>query len=157
MSLLSGIGEYMLWADAKIWEIVKSLKDEEFSRVVSDRSGSIRERYLHMAHGHSNWYFRWIKREPEKVELEKLSRDELFSYLIRTNREIINLLQSNGSDIVQKPFRSADIPLRLEEMIFNIINHATYHRGQIVTLLRILGKDIATTDYVSFLLESFGG
>jgi uncharacterized damage-inducible protein DinB len=56
----------MLWADEKIWEIVKSLTDEKFSKIACDRSGSVHERYLHMAHGHSNWYFRWINKEPEK-------------------------------------------------------------------------------------------
>jgi uncharacterized damage-inducible protein DinB len=155
MSLQSRMGEYMLWADAKVWEIVKSLTDEEFSKAVCDRSGSIRERYLHMAQGHSNWYFRWINKESETIELEKLSRDELFSYLISINREIIGLFQRNDIDVAQNPFRSSDISLRLEEMVFNIINHATYHRAQIVTLLRVLGKDVATTDYVSCLLETF--
>jgi uncharacterized damage-inducible protein DinB len=126
----------------------------KLSKIACDRSGSIHERYLHMAHGHSNWYFRWINKEPEKVELEKLSRNELFSFLISINREIIGLIEGNGFDMVQNLFQSADIPLRLEEMIFNIINHATYHRGQIVMLLRIFGKDVVATDYVSYLLET---
>jgi uncharacterized damage-inducible protein DinB len=80
----------------------------------------------------------------------------LFSFLISINREIIGLIEGNGFDMVQNPFQSADIPIRLEEMIFNIINHATYHRGQIVMLLRIFGKDVVTTDYVSYLLETSG-
>lgn len=155
MSLLTRMSEYMLWADEKIWGYVKTLTDEEFSLVVSNQSGSIHERYLHMAQGHSQWLHLWIEKEQEKIELEKLSRNDLFSYLNSINRRIVGLAHSNDIDAIKNPFRSAETPLMLEEMIFNIINHATYHRAQIVTLLRILGKDVAMTDYVPYLLETF--
>jgi uncharacterized damage-inducible protein DinB len=108
-----------------------------------------------MAHGHSQWFHLWIEKEQEKIELQKLSRDELFSYLTSINRRIVDLIHSNDIDAVKYPFRSAEILLKLYEMIFNIINHATYHRGQIVTLLRILGKDVTMTDYVPYLLDTF--
>jgi uncharacterized damage-inducible protein DinB len=150
------MGEYMLWADKKIWTIVQTLTDEEFSRVVYDRSGSIQERYLHMTHGHSQWYFRWTKIEPKQTTLENLTREELFGYLNNMNNKIIDLIQRHNIDTIQNPFQSQDIHLHLEEMLFNIINHATYHRGQIVTLLRLLGKDVVMTDYVPYLLETSG-
>ncbi|MFW9908240.1 MAG: DinB family protein [Candidatus Thorarchaeota archaeon] len=155
MSLLTRMSKYMLWADAKIWNYVITLTDEEFSLVVSNKSGSIYERYLHMAHGHSQWFHLWIEKEQETIELERLSRDELFSYLTGINRRIADLIHDNDVDAVKNPFRSAEIPVTLEEMIFNIINHATYHRGQIVTLFRILGKDVTMTDYVPYLLDTF--
>ncbi|PNX51577.1 MAG: hypothetical protein BV458_11355 [Thermoplasmata archaeon M9B2D] len=149
------MSEYMLWADEKIWGYVKTLTDEEFSLVVGNQSGSIHERYLHMAQGHSQWFHLWIEKEQEKNELEKLSRDELFSYLTNINRKIVGLVHSHDIDAIKNPFRSAEVPLTLEEMIFNIINHATYHRAQIVTLLRILGKDVTMTDYVPYVLDTF--
>jgi uncharacterized damage-inducible protein DinB len=72
------------------------------------------------------------------------------------NNKIIDLIQRHNIDTIQNPFQSQDIHLHLEEMLFNIINHATYHRGQIVTLLRLLGKDVVMTDYVPYLLETSG-
>jgi uncharacterized damage-inducible protein DinB len=37
------------------------------------------------------------------------------------------------------------------EMILHCMNHSTYHRGQVVTLLRQLGvKDIPSTDFIAF-------
>jgi len=101
------------------------------------------------------WFHLWIEKEQEKNELEKLSRDELFSYLTNINRKIVGLVHSHDIDAIKNPFRSAEVPLTLEEMIFNIINHATYHRAQIVTLLRILGKDVTMTDYVPYVLDTF--
>jgi uncharacterized damage-inducible protein DinB len=41
----------------------------------------------------------------------------------------------------------------LGELMRHVVNHATYHRGQIVTMLRQLGKTPPSTDYIRFLRE----
>jgi uncharacterized damage-inducible protein DinB len=33
----------------------------------------------------------------------------------------------------------------------NVVNHSTYHRGQVASMLRQLGGKPAATDYVLFL------
>jgi len=35
----------------------------------------------------------------------------------------------------------------------HVANHATYHRGQIVTMLRQLGRTPPSTDYIRWLRE----
>ncbi|TFH10399.1 MAG: hypothetical protein E4H14_02585 [Candidatus Thorarchaeota archaeon] len=153
MSLLLRMGQYTLWADERIWEVVQTLTDEEFSQTCDEKSGCIRDRYLHMAQGHSQLYHRWINENSEKKELESLSRDGLFSFLHHCNGLIMDLIQGNGFDAAKIPFSSGEILLTMEEMVFNIINHATYHRAQIVLLLRQLGKSVNATDYVPYLIE----
>jgi uncharacterized damage-inducible protein DinB len=153
MSLLKRMGDYTLWADTKIWKIVKELTDEEFCCTFNDNSGSIRDRYLHMALGHSYWYTRWIDSEHEEIEIEKMSREDLFEHINRFNQLIMDLIHSNNFDATTVSIGSGDTMLCQDEMIFNIINHATYHRGQIVVLLRMLGKDVKATDYVPYLIE----
>ena len=153
MSLLLRMGQYMLWADERIWEIVKTLSDEEFAQTIDEKSGSIRDRYLHMAQGHSQWYYRWINKKPEELEYDNLERDDLFSFLHRINGLIMDCIQGNGFDAAKVPSSTGEIYLTMEEMVFNIINHATYHRGQIATLLRRLEKPVSPTDYVPYLFE----
>lgn len=153
MSLLLRMGQYMLWADEKIWEIVNTLSDEEFSQTIDEKSGSIRDKYLHMAHGHSQWYYRWIDKKPEELEYDNLEREALFSFLPRINGLIMDLIQGNGFDAAKVPSSAGEIYLTMEEMVFNIINHATYHRGQIVTMLRCLGKEVTATDYMPYLID----
>ena len=153
MSLLLRMGQYMLWADENIWEIVKTLTDEEFSQIFEETSGSIRDRYLHMAQGHSQWYYRWINEVPKKVDFDKLERDTLFTTLHRVNGLIMDLIQGNGFDAAKVSSSVGEIYLTMEEMVFNIINHATYHRGQIVTMLRCLGRVVSATDYMAYLID----
>jgi uncharacterized damage-inducible protein DinB len=153
MSLLLRMGQYMLWADKKIWNIAKTLSDDDFSRDLDDNGGSIRGRYLHMAEGHSQWYNRWNNVSSEQIRLEELDRGDLFRFLQRYNELILDSNHGNGFDVAEVPILDGRILLPVEEMVFNIINHATYHRGQIVTLLRRLGKSVSPTDYVPYLLE----
>lgn len=154
MSLLKRMGDYTLWADTQIWKIVKGLTDEEFCCTFDDNSGSIRDRYLHIALGHSQWYQRWVGLEQGEVEIDKMSREDLFKHISHYNGLIIDLIHNNNFDATTVSIGSGDTLLRQDEMIFNIINHASYHRGQIVTLLRMLGKDVGATDYVPYLLET---
>ena len=39
----------------------------------------------------------------------------------------------------------------LGDMLVHVVNHATYHRGQVATLLRQLGKKPLSTDYLLYL------
>lgn len=153
MSLLQRMGEYTLWADSKIWEVVKGLTDEEFCRTIGENSGCIRDRYLHMAIGHSHWYQRWVGLENGEIKPDLLSRQDMFEYINRFNGRIIDLIHNNAIDKTAVSIGPDHRVLSLEEMIFNILNHATYHRGQIVLLLRALGKEVKPTDYVPYLLD----
>lgn len=153
MSLLTRMSDYTLWADAEIWKIVKELTDEEFCCTPNDNSGSIRDRYIHMAFGHSHWYNRWLGLEHEEIAIDELSREGLFKRLMHFNRLIMDLNHNNSSDAIAISIGTGDITIRQDEMIFNILNHATYHRGQIVALLRALGKEVKPTDYVPYLLD----
>jgi uncharacterized damage-inducible protein DinB len=42
----------------------------------------------------------------------------------------------------------------LRELVQHIANHSTYHRGQVVLLLRQLGQAPPATDYSLYLLET---
>ncbi len=42
----------------------------------------------------------------------------------------------------------------LSEMLVHVVNHSTYHRGQVATMLRRLGKTPLSTDYLVFLDRS---
>jgi uncharacterized damage-inducible protein DinB len=153
MSLVKRIGQYMLWADHSIWKIVQSLTDEEFHQSFSNFGGSIYEKFIHMAEGHSSWYHRWTGVVPDDMVLRDLPRKELFEFLIKYNQKILNL-QTETQDTKELGSSQGSLFFSTDEMVFNIINHATYHRGQIVLMLRLIGKEVHPTDYFPFLIEA---
>lgn len=42
---------------------------------------------------------------------------------------------------------------RLGDLVRHVVNHSTYHRGQLTTLLRQVGAEPPRTDFVTFLPE----
>jgi uncharacterized damage-inducible protein DinB len=41
----------------------------------------------------------------------------------------------------------------LGQLIRHVVNHSTYHRGQLATLLRQLGQTPPSTDFTKYLRE----
>jgi uncharacterized damage-inducible protein DinB len=155
MSLLQKMGKYTLWADRKIWDIVRGLTDEEFNQKLCETSGCVADRYLHIADGHSYWYEKWVGHDYQPPDFKTMTRQQLFEHIEHYNSLIFSLAENVGKGPSTEQ-KSTRLSLDQEEMIFNIINHATYHRGQIVLSLRMLGKEIQPTDYVPYLMEMTG-
>jgi uncharacterized damage-inducible protein DinB len=153
MDLLPEMAKYSLWADLCIWEIVQSLSDEEFEWVPDTQSLSIRERYLHMVYGHSSFYCQWTGEDNKEDFPEILSASDLFHLLNTYNQKIMALLDTDGPTSMTLKNEQGALDFRLDEMIFTIINHSTYHRGQIVAMLRRLGREVPATDFVPYLVS----
>ncbi len=46
--------------------------------------------------------------------------------------------------------------LPLVHLMRHVVNHASYHRGQLVTMLRLLGVEPVATDMVLYHMEQTG-
>ncbi|HUO84444.1 MAG TPA: DinB family protein, partial [Thermoanaerobaculia bacterium] len=45
---------------------------------------------------------------------------------------------------------------RLLDLLLHVVNHSTYHRGQLTTMLRQVGAKPPSSDYVFYLREQAG-
>jgi len=151
MNLLERLGEYLIWADAAIWEIVKDLSDEEFDRSFGKYGGSIRKRYTHLAEDTWEWYYDWTGKAPEQEpDFQNMTREQLFDSLSDYSRRFIEMIDHRALGKFELKTAGKTIPLSFDEILFHIVNHATYHRGQIVMGLRMLDKEVHMTDYVPY-------
>ena len=48
-------------------------------------------------------------------------------------------------------FSGESFTRQLGDALLHLANHGTYHRGQVATLLRQLGRKAAPTDYLRFI------
>lgn len=51
-------------------------------------------------------------------------------------------------------FSGAAGSLALRDALFHVVNHATYHRGQLASMLRAVGAEPPATDFTEFVVES---
>ena len=154
MTLLHNIGTYWSWADTTIWNIVQGLTDEEFSRNLYDGGGSIRQKYVHLAEDLWEWYFDWIGQNPgDEPDFRGMTREELNKSIGEYTQMFINMIEDRPANHIEIDTEKEKLHIDFEEILFHLANHATYHRGQIVMGLRILGKEVVMTDYVPHRIQ----
>ncbi|MFW9980916.1 MAG: DinB family protein [Candidatus Thorarchaeota archaeon] len=148
MVFLKKIANYLQWANDTIWEIVETLSDEEFSRTFYDSGGSIHSRYIHLAEDTWEWYHDWHGESPEEPDLQSMTRTELYDFIKSYTTKWIRLIDERTINELDNERAGTVLTLKFDEMFFHMVNHFTYHRGQIVMSLKFLGKEVPMTDYV---------
>lgn len=79
--------------------------------------------------------------------------DAVQSKWAEVERELGEFVNSARNESLKKmiPLRSSR--LSLAHLMQHVVNHSTYHRGQIAAMLRQLGSEPVATDFHVFLLE----
>jgi uncharacterized damage-inducible protein DinB len=146
------------WANAKSLESVEVLTREEYERSIGGSFGSVRGTLVHLYGADWVWLERLHGRSPRALpEGEHLAtidglrpkwrevEDQREAFLSKlTDERLDEPLSYSGFD-------GKDFTRRLGDALFHVANHGTYHRGQIATLLRQLGKKPASTDFTRWL------
>ncbi|MFW9844814.1 MAG: DinB family protein [Candidatus Thorarchaeota archaeon] len=154
MTLLENMSRYLFWADSTIWNIVQTLTDEEYRKDLYDNGGSIQRRYAHLAQDLWEWYFDWIgKDHGEEPDFMDMSREEVFDSIKNYSKMFTDMIEDRTVNYLDIDTEKSQLRITFDEILFHLVNHATYHRGQIVMGLRILGKDVVMTDYVPHRID----
>lgn len=148
MTLLVKLSNYLIWANDTIWEIVEDLSDEEFNRTLYETGGSIHRRYVHLAQDTWEWFHDWHGEEPEEPDFLNMTRKELYQFITDYSEKWISLIEKRTVNEYRDERAGKALILQFDEMFFHVVNHYTYHRGQIVMALKLLGKEVPMTDYV---------
>ncbi|MFW9794534.1 MAG: DinB family protein [Candidatus Thorarchaeota archaeon] len=148
MTFLKQLADYLTWANDTIWVVVESLTDTEFSRILHESGGSIHRRYIHLAQDTWEWYHDWHGEIPEEPDFQSMTRNELYDFIQQYSAKWIKLIDERTVNEYRSKRGDKVLIIQFDEMFFHMVNHFTYHRGQIVMALRLLGKDVPMTDYV---------
>lgn len=79
--------------------------------------------------------------------------DEVMSDLIATSKQLLNDVCNLTEQQITEIIKASDSTQSRYEYILHVVNHSSYHRGQIVTMARALGVtgEIPVTDYDAWL------
>ena len=159
-TILAAYTEYNSWANKKILDLLaenSSLLDKE----VKSSFPSLRKTLYHIWGAEELWWKRLHGESLPKVPAmdyegsfedaakQFLSASKNFDVLIKEKDE--NYLQTPST---YKDTRGNSWTNSHWQMIMHCMNHSTYHRGQIVTMLRELGATtIPSTDMITYFRE----
>ena len=152
--------QYNRWANRRALSAAAKLDGEKFTRPMGNSFSSVRDTLAHIIGAEWIWLERWLGRFP-KALLDADSFPSLRSLEDRWER-----VESDQKQFIQTLTRERfdqdlayinrvgeRFSYALWQQMVHVVNHSTYHRGQITTLLRQLGAEPAVTDFLAYYDE----
>jgi uncharacterized damage-inducible protein DinB len=152
------LAEFSNWADGRAIDWLSQISDEQWNKAFVSSFGSIRETVVHMVSAKKIWIDTWTN-VPNPLYLSstfKGSRNELMSIWKKLSADLKSFiedfpLENYLDEITVKKPNGERSTMEFRKTFPHMINHATYHRGQLVTLLRQTGfSDLSNTDLFTF-------
>ena len=151
---------YSRWATGRMLEACRSLSPADFAQNLRTSHDSVRGTLVHTMWAEWIWLQRWRGTSPRQVFAEDQFPDAaaLEVRWAEVERDRQALLADLTEDrlvgrIPYENLRGQRFEYALGHMMQHVVNHSSYHRGQIVTLLRQLGWTPPTTDFLVFFDE----
>lgn len=152
---------YNIWANNLIINNLLAIDDELLFKEMVGSYPTIRATILHIWFAELGWLSRlngngW---NASKATSFTGSNKELFKEWQNTSKEFKTFVVNSSLEkeiIFEHKEEKFSIPSR--ELVQTVCNHGSYHRGQIVMMLRQLGiTQIAQTDYIEWVREKERG
>ncbi|MGH7505317.1 MAG: DinB family protein [Longimicrobiales bacterium] len=152
---------YNHWANGRILDATAELSLEELTRDLGSSFPSVRDTLAHMLGAEWIWLSRWMGVSPAGTPASwdlsthaairdrwRTVEEERSAFLgAQTAASLQRVIEYRNT--AGEPFASP-----LWQMLRHVVNHASYHRGQITTMLRQLGRSAAATDLIVFYRQS---
>ena len=154
---LANLFAYGRWATAKTLESAAALDAEESRQPIGGSFGSVQGTIAHLYGADWVWLERFHGRSPSALpgaeSLGPLATiRERWKPVERGLREFVeSLAPARLTEPLTFNFAGQKWTYPVGEALVHVANHGTYHRGQVATLLRQLGKKAASTDYLRWI------
>jgi len=148
------------WANHKVLERAELLSIVQFTKPMGSSFSSVRDTLAHIYGVEWVWLERLQGRSPrslpEASEFEEIKGlrerwEELEKRMGKYVSELSQTVLDEEVDYQTLSFGASRNPRW--QMIQHMVNHGSYHRGQVVTLLRQLGAQAVGTDLITFYRE----
>jgi uncharacterized damage-inducible protein DinB len=152
---------YMLWADRLTLAAVRHVKPEDLTRNAGVSFGSALGTLAHTLGSQRLWLSRFLG-NPLTVLPTLEEYPDLAAWIAgweESASQIEAFLAGLSDDQLAAPLTWASLPdgavhtLPLWQAVIHLVNHTTFHRGQVISLLRQMGYPVPHTDLIVFFNE----
>jgi uncharacterized damage-inducible protein DinB len=158
--LLRLLFQYNQWADRRTLDACSTLTNEQFTRDLGSSFRSLRDTLVHLYGAEWVWNERIEGRSPTSLVAGtgfpdlasvRAKLEEMDSYYLDY---VMRLTPQDLERVIHyKSFAGEEFSNPIWQTLHQLTNHASYHRGQAVTLLRQLGAKPVATDLIAFYRE----
>lgn len=156
---------YHKWANNRFFEHLKSLPREVFDKEIKSVFSSIQEVIIHIYQTDGMWLsvmsgddfsqtmdiIKKLHEESDNQNLEKLNQlflemNQQYETFLREHEDL------NKTMKIRHP-KYGELETTVTQMVKHVVNHGTYHRGNITAMLRQQGHPGVPTDYIFYLYD----
>lgn len=158
------IYNYNTWANTTILNHLKRLPNGTCNQIIKSIFPSVFDTLMHIYIVDRGWYsvltkeyasddYETIKKSVEKLiaQTKDNSLEEFEQKQNQLSEKFRDFIENNDMEI--KDIFSS-VPMKYVDIIQHIVNHGTYHRGNITAMLHQLGHLGMGTDYSLYLYHS---
>jgi uncharacterized damage-inducible protein DinB len=152
--------DYTKWADGRMFEAVSKLTPEQWTKDLGSSLKSTRDTVVHLVSAQWIWISRWKGESPKAMwaaaefptqasvreKWEPLAGD-LKAFVAAQTEESV------AKPVNYKNLKGEPMSYPLGHLMLHAVNHSTYHRGQVTTLIRQLGGQPMSSDLVVYCAE----
>jgi uncharacterized damage-inducible protein DinB len=144
---------YSAWATRRVLECTAALSPDELSRNLGNSYGGVHGTLKHIYQADSIWLDRLMGAPTSDLSKYEPSSDfsEWIPLLDRYVKWAEGLTPSDWDRIVAyRNVKGESLRTPVWQIVLHLVNHASYHRGQITTLLRQISCAPVGTDLITY-------
>ncbi len=153
--------DFHYWARDRMLDAVDGLTSDQYARDLGSSFRSVRDTVVHIYAAEWIWYMRWLGTSPSALVTVDQFPDiaairNAWTELEGKVRAFVSALDEDGVTrvIPYTLLSGVSSTSPFWQMIQHVVNHASYHRGQVTTMLRQLGAAPAKScDMITFYRE----
>jgi uncharacterized damage-inducible protein DinB len=148
--------EYTVWANHRAMRSAATLSVAEFKRDLGGSFGGVRGTLSHTLGAEWIWLERWKGVSPSKPPFDEGEFKDIVA--VRERWKVVedhrdSWFSALKQDDVRRTIRYKNLAGQsfeapLWQLVQHVVNHSTYHRGQVIAFLRQLGAKPLATDLV---------
>lgn len=152
------LSEFNIWANDGVCNWLDKITDEQWKQPLVSSFNNIYETILHTVASEKIWVER-LKGNLNPELLTKTfdgSKQELIELWKGISLSLRKLIEEMPEDLFQqnllyKNTKGIEYNQPYYQLLAHVFNHSTYHRGQVVTMLRQVGfTDVNSTDMTTY-------
>lgn len=143
---LLGYAKYNLWANSRMTEVLAKLPDEKLDTEIVSSFPTIRKTVWHCVRAEDIWLQRLnLVENPVWMDDAQRPMQQLCDMWLQSGKDFIAFTERQFDDNAfthefrfyrdKQPFK-----MQVGHTLMHAFNHNTYHRGQLVTMLRQVGE-----------------
>jgi uncharacterized damage-inducible protein DinB len=151
------LADYNIWANDRLSAWLSQISQEQFEQHLVGSFKNIHETTLHIVAAEQIWHQRLENKVSEWLGFTfQGDRTAMLATWKRTSHDLKRyILDSSDEKLLEKfDFTTRDgTPFYMEryKALAHVFNHSTFHRGQLITLMRQVGfTGVGTTDLINF-------